>query len=167
MFTRNQNIEVDEKNGADLGDMINTFKGIADNPLSKFFLNRTLDYCQKDEGNRLEVCLDLYLGNREDACNSCKVLSKFVSYIIHKGSSSFGVSEDELKETMQDKYWVKGLSSVIKGIASFGVLTPFVPGAPFQVVWNLSKACNLKCAHCYEDAGKKDENELNRQEVLD
>ena len=167
MFTRNQNIEVDEKNGADLGDMINTFKGIADNPLSKFFLNRTLDYCQKDEGNRLEVCLDLYLGNREDACNSCKVLSKFVSYIIHKGSSSFGVSEDELKETMQDKYWVKGLSSVIKGIASFGVQTPFVPGAPFQVVWNLSKACNLKCAHCYEDAGKKDENELNRQEVLD
>jgi hypothetical protein len=71
-----------KKNGADLGDMINTFKGIADNPLSNFFLNRTLDYCQKDEDNRLEVCLDLYLDNREDACNRCKLLSKFVSYII-------------------------------------------------------------------------------------
>jgi hypothetical protein len=44
MFNRTQNIEVDEKNSADLGDMINTFKGIADIPLSKFFLNRTLDY---------------------------------------------------------------------------------------------------------------------------
>ena len=167
MFARTQKIEVDEKNGADLGDMIGTFKGIADNPLSKFFLNRTLDYCEKDEGNRLEVCLDLYLGNREDVCNSCKVLSKFVSYLIRKGSSSFGVSEDELRGTMEDKYWVKGLSSVIKGIANFGVQTPFVPGAPFQVVWNLSRACNMKCSHCYEDAGKRDENELNRQEVMD
>ena len=106
MFARTQKIEVDEKNGADLGDMIGTFKGIADNSLSKFFLNRTLDYCEKDEGNRLEVCLDLYLGNREDACNSCKVLSKFVSYLIRKGSSSFGVSEDELRGTMEDKFWV-------------------------------------------------------------
>jgi len=37
MFTRNQNIEVDEKNGADLGELINTFKGIADNPYQSFF----------------------------------------------------------------------------------------------------------------------------------
>lgn len=165
MFVRTQK-ESDGKKSADIGDMINTFKGIADNPLSKFFLNRTLDYCHKDGGNRLEVCLDLYLGNRKDACNSCKVLSKFVSFIISKGSSSFGVSEDELRETMQDRYWVKGLSSVIKGIARFGVQKPFVPGSPFQVVWNLSRACNMNCVHCYEDAGKKDVNELNREEVI-
>ena len=37
MFNRTQNIEVDEKNSSDLGDMINTFKEIADNPLAKFF----------------------------------------------------------------------------------------------------------------------------------
>src|SRR5690606_18700658 len=116
--------------------------------------------------NRLEVCLDLYLGNREDACQKCKVLSKFVNYLINKGSSSFGVSKEELKVAMDDKYWIKGLSSVIKGIAIFGVQKPFVPGAPFQVVSNLSRACNMKCAHCYEDAGKKGNDESTPQEII-
>jgi len=167
MFGKAQNTETDEKIGLDIGDMIGTFKGIADNPLSKFFLGKTLDYCETDGANRIEVCLDLYLGNREDACIKCKVLSKFVNYLVSKRSSSFGVSEDEFKETMEDKYWVKGLSSVIKGIAMFGVHKPFVPGAPFQVVWNLSRACNMKCLHCYENAGKKDKDELNSQQVIE
>ncbi len=43
---------------------------------------------------------------------------------------------------------------------------PFVPGAPFQVVWNITNACNLKCAHCYEDAGKRSSNELTNQEII-
>lgn len=153
--------------GLDLGDMITTFKGIADNPVSKYFLNHTLDYCETDGASRLEVCLDLYLGNRENACRKCKLLSKFVNYIINKGASSFGVSTDELKETMADPYWVKGLNSVIKGIALFGVKKPFTPGAPFQVVWNLSRACNMRCVHCYENAGRKDRDELNPQQIIE
>ncbi|HTX60965.1 MAG TPA: radical SAM/SPASM domain-containing protein, partial [Methanobacterium sp.] len=90
MSTRSKSMNTDSNNGLKLDDMISTFKGIADNPVSKYFLNRTLDYCQNDAGNRLEVCLDLYLGNREDACGKCKALSKFVNYIIKKGASSFG-----------------------------------------------------------------------------
>lgn len=152
--------------GLDLGDMITTFKGIADNPVSKYFLNHTLDYCESDGASRLEVCLDLYLGKRETACRTCKLLSKFVSYIINKGSKSFGVSYEKLQKTMADPYWVKGLNSVIKGIALFGVTKPFTPGAPFQVVWNLTRACNMRCMHCYENAGKKDADELNREEVI-
>jgi hypothetical protein len=34
---QNSKSEVDEKNSADLGDMINTFEGIVDIPLSKLF----------------------------------------------------------------------------------------------------------------------------------
>lgn len=167
MFARTETTKLDDKNSLDIGDMIGTFKGIADNPVSKFLLHRTLDYCQTDGANRLEVCIDLYLGNRDNACPKCKMLSKFIKYLINRGTSSFGVSEAELKETMEDQYWVKGLSSVIKGIAIFGVKKPFVPGAPFQVVWNLSRACNMKCVHCYEDAGNKDKDELNEQQVIE
>lgn len=147
--------------------MITIFKSIADNPVSKYFLNRALDYCETDGANRLEVCLDLYFGNRETACRKCKIVSKFVNYIINKGASSFGISENELRSTMEDKYWVKGLTSVIKSIAIFGVNKPFNPGAPFQVVWNLSRACNMKCVHCYEDAGRKDKDELNTQQIYE
>ncbi len=145
--------------------MIKSFKGVANNPLSRFVISRTFDYCEKDKANRLEVGLDLIFNKRESACIRCTTLSKVLSVIIKKGMTSFGVTEDELNEVMKDPYWVRGLSSVIKGIGQFGVQKPFVPGAPFQVVWNITRACNMKCVHCYEDAGRKDVDELNRDEI--
>jgi putative heme d1 biosynthesis radical SAM protein NirJ2 len=35
------------------------------------------------------------------------------------------------------------------------------------ISWNTTKACNLKCKHCYRDAGKIDPAELNTQEARD
>ncbi len=35
------------------------------------------------------------------------------------------------------------------------------------ISWNVTKACNLKCKHCYRDAGKIDPAELNTQEARD
>jgi radical SAM protein with 4Fe4S-binding SPASM domain len=148
-----------------VGDMINSFEGVANNPLSKFILSRTFDYCEKDHANRLEVGLELLFNKRDNACMKCRTLSKVLSFIIKKGVTNFGVTNKDLEEVMKDPYWIRGLSSVIKGIGKFGVKKPFVPGAPFQVVWNITHACNLKCAHCYENAGKKDANELSKQEI--
>lgn len=33
------------------------------------------------------------------------------------------------------------------------------------VSWNVTRACNLLCKHCYRDAGKKDADELNTKEA--
>jgi MoaA/NifB/PqqE/SkfB family radical SAM enzyme len=33
------------------------------------------------------------------------------------------------------------------------------------ISWNITKACNLKCRHCYRDAGEIDPDELNFQEA--
>ena len=153
-------------NSTHMEGMIGTFEAIANNPISRLLLRKTLDYCQKDDANHIEVGLELVLGHREHACLKCTLLSKIMSYIINKGSNSFGVLEGELLEVMEDPYWVKGLSSVIKGIALFGVQKPFIPGAPFQVVWNITRRCNMRCEHCYENAGKKDSDELNSQEII-
>jgi putative heme d1 biosynthesis radical SAM protein NirJ2 len=35
------------------------------------------------------------------------------------------------------------------------------------ISWNVTRACNLKCKHCYRDAGAKDSNELSTQEARD
>ncbi|MDI6785976.1 MAG: radical SAM protein [bacterium] len=35
------------------------------------------------------------------------------------------------------------------------------------ISWNVTKRCNLKCLHCYRDAGKKDKYELNTKEGKD
>jgi radical SAM protein with 4Fe4S-binding SPASM domain len=155
----------EEKSDLDIGNMIRSFEAVANNPLSKFIISRTFDYCEKDHGNRLEVGLELLFNKRENACIRCKGLSKILSFIINKGVKSFGVSDNDLNELMEDPYWIKGLTSVIKGIGEFGVKKPFVPGSPFQVVWNITKSCNMKCAHCYENAGKKAENEMNNNEI--
>ena len=37
---------------------------------------------------------------------------------------------------------------------------------PSLVSWNLTKACNLRCPHCYMDGGRKAANELNTEECL-
>ncbi len=155
-----------DSNSADMGNMIATFKQITDNPLAKYFLLRTLSYCEEDKSTRLESALRLYLGTKTSGCYKCKLMSKMLAYIIKKGAKSFGTPEEYLKNTMQDDYWIKGLRSVLEGIALFGVRKPFIPGAPFQIVWNITKACNMKCIHCYEAAGNRDTDELSSKEVI-
>lgn len=160
----------DEANAEEpnLGKMIQSFESIVNNPLSKFLLQKSLSSCSEDGGNLLENGLKIYLENRppEESCLKCRLMSKFISYVIKKGVVSFGVSEEELKAQMQDDYWAKGLTSVLKGIANFGVERPFIPGAPFQIVWNITSACNMNCIHCYEKAGKKGKDELSSINVL-
>ncbi|MCX8176035.1 MAG: radical SAM protein, partial [Candidatus Bathyarchaeota archaeon] len=60
----------------------------------------------------------------------------------------------------------KGLVNVLQGISKFGVRRPFVPGAPFLVVWNFTQLCNLRCKHCYASAGLSSTGELNTNEAL-
>jgi len=156
----------EELGGSDIGRMIVTFKRIADNPLARGILHRTLHYCEKDESTQLESALKFYLGKTDDACYSCRRMSKLIGFLIRKGATSFGTSEKELKEAMDDDYWIRGLVSVLKGIALFGVKEPFIPGAPFQIVWNITQKCNMQCIHCYENAGKATGKELSSKEII-
>lgn len=58
------------------------------------------------------------------------------------------------------------LDSVLKGIAKYGPTKPFTSYAPFLVVWNITRACNLRCKHCYESAQLPGKDELNTEEAL-
>jgi len=151
---------------ADTVSTLQTFKTVADNPLTRNVLKALSKYCHKDEGNRLEVALELYVGVRESACISCRFSKRILSPILSVACRAFGVTEKQLKEQFKDQYWRRALVNVIKGIAWFGVRHPYVPGAPFQVVWNITRACNMKCVHCYENAGLRGQDELTTEEVL-
>jgi len=145
---------------------LQTFKAVADNPLTRNVLKALSRHCPKDKGNRLEVALELYVGTRKNACVSCRISRNVLSPILAVACRSFGLTQEELKSNFQDPYWRRALVSVIKGIAWFGLRRPYVPGAPFQVVWNITRACNLKCLHCYESAGVKGSDELTTEEAL-
>jgi len=146
--------------------ILHTFKAVADNPLTRNVLKAFSKNCTRDGANRLEVALELYVGVREKACVSCRLSQNMLSPILSVACRAFGITETQLKDKFKDAYWRRGLVNVLKGIAWFGVRHPYVPGAPFQVVWNITRACNLKCVHCYENAGVKGEDELTTEEAM-
>ena len=58
--------------------------------------------------------------------------------------------------------------SVSGGVVSGRVVSDGVEQERFEpslVSWNLTAACNLRCPHCYLDAGKKAEGELTTEEA--
>ncbi|MGB9630957.1 MAG: radical SAM protein, partial [Candidatus Methanodesulfokora sp.] len=148
-----------------IAEPVEIFKFLVDNKFSRGILRKLNEYCEEDEKSRLEVALELYSGARDDACAKCKLASKIISGVIDLGAKSFGADKEEIKRAMKDSYWRRGLLSVVKGIATFGVRRPFVPGAPFLVVWDITYACNLKCKHCYANAGRPLPDELSTEEA--
>ncbi len=144
---------------------IGILKSTIGNPVTRSVLKPLSRYCEKDGKNRIEVAIELYTGQREDACFACKLAEKIIRKVIEKGGEAFGLSEEEVKEKFKDSYWAKALASTVKGIALFGVRRPFTAGAPYQVVWDITNACNLKCKHCYSTSGKKGENELSTSDA--
>lgn len=146
---------------------VEVLKSTIDNTFVRFLLRQLTRKCKKDGKSRLGVALELFSGVREKGCFMCShVALPIVRWAISRGGEAFGVKGEDLKNRFKDPYWCTGLVDVIKGVAKYGVKKPFVPGAPFLIVWDYTYACNLRCRHCYASAGKSLINELNRREAL-
>jgi sulfatase maturation enzyme AslB (radical SAM superfamily) len=52
---------------------------------------------------------------------------------------------------------VRALALTARSIARYGLTVPQRFVAPLLVVWNITRACNLECQHCYENATHKPE----------
>lgn len=144
---------------------IEVLKATIGNPATRLILKGLSRYCEKDGKNRIEVAVELYTGQRDSACLLCTFAKKIVSKVLEKGGETFGLTDEEVKQRFKDPYWGKALASVVRGIALFGVRQPFTSGAPFQVVWDVTYACNLKCKHCYATAGKAGKDELTTEQA--
>jgi radical SAM protein with 4Fe4S-binding SPASM domain len=64
------------------------------------------------------------------------------------------------KETLKAKLFhhhptVRALALTARSIARYGLTAPQRFVAPLLVVWNITRACNLECQHCYENATRK------------
>lgn len=123
------------------------------NPFTRFILRWLSSDCARC-GNRLEMAMDRFTRSRgsSDPCISCRVASWLVGITIRKSGRAFGVREDLMKEGLSDPYMRRGLMTVIRGIARYGITRPQRVNAPFLVVWDVTHRCNLRCIHCYQDA---------------
>lgn len=163
-----QKFSVNEASKASTYYTVLLFKSVVGNRISRSVLKSFLTYCKKDEDTRLNTAIKVYAGAKsfKDVCFQCKLASLLVKLIIKFGAKSFGgANESQLKEALKDTPQVRGFANIIKGLAEFGVRKPFVSGAPILVVWDVTYTCNLKCKHCYANAGIKLQNELTTEEA--
>jgi radical SAM protein with 4Fe4S-binding SPASM domain len=119
----------------------------------------------------IEQGLKLYVGSEKNNSLNCRIASFFIGNALEYGANTFGVKIDKSTlEYLKDETVQRGIASVIKGIAEYGITTPQKLFSPFLVVWDYTNACNLNCKHCYKKAGKASEDELStneRKEVID
>jgi len=77
---------------------LETFKALADNPLTRNVLKTFSKNCRKDKGNRLEIALELYVGVRKEACLSCQLSRNMLTPILNVACRAFGITEEQLKK---------------------------------------------------------------------
>jgi len=136
------------------------------NSATRGVLRRLTKRCPKC-GRRTENALLAYAtGKSTDMCLGCRFSRFLMSKALDSMIARTDISREMAKQHLADPMWRKGLASVLEGIAKYGPAKPFTAYAPFLVVWNISRLCNLKCRHCYEFADKPRPDELNTEQAL-
>ena len=123
------------------------------NPLTKAVLRFV---CEKTPSgaSRLDLALRRYVGECVSFGFHDRIAYWIVKSVLERGKSIFGY-EGDLRKTLRDPVIRRGMVNVLAGIARYGARRPFTSVAPFLVVWNYTRACNLNCKHCYEDARRE------------
>ncbi|UCC33155.1 MAG: radical SAM protein [Candidatus Bathyarchaeota archaeon] len=127
------------------------------NPILKAIIERFDVDCNQD-GDLLVNSLKRFHGEDIQLCRNCRNLSRRIADPFYEiGSRILRIDKDFMRSMfLGQKYreaWLKGFALMMKGIRKYGIHIPFTPAGPFQIVWNFTYLCNLKCKHCYEDAG--------------
>lgn len=136
------------------------------NPISR----RILDvYTRRSEDSSTPLIDALKRYTGESRSPSLPSMAKaFPVYgLLELGRAAFGLSRGEIIEAISDDLKRRVLTNVFRSIAHHGVTKPQNLSAPFLVVWNLTNACNLRCLHCYQNAGKPLPDELTLEEKFD
>jgi radical SAM protein with 4Fe4S-binding SPASM domain len=123
------------------------------------YLNRVMDstfarFIMKklSQPKSISKSLAIYAGVEEAEGIKETLHAKVVATAIEKGAAAFGVEPTAIKNFLQDPYIRKGFSVIIRGIAEYGISKQQRLSAPFLVVWNFTRECNLRCKHCYASA---------------
>ncbi len=128
------------------GEIIEYLQKVMDNKFIKFILK------ELSEPKKIEKALAIYAGVEEPRGIRERARAKTVAAAIERAASMFNASPEQIKGFLKDPYMRKGFSSIIRGIAEYGITKPQKLYAPFMVVWNFTKQCNLRCKHCYANA---------------
>jgi radical SAM protein with 4Fe4S-binding SPASM domain len=134
--------------------IINSVQQWLGNPVAKAMLKYICGRSSRG-WSRLEIALRRYTGEEIPCDLRDRIASFIVKLMVGRGSFLFGYPEESLRDHLRDPVIRRGIANVLEGIAKHGVHCPFVPVAPFLVVWNYTRACNLNCKHCYGNTTRR------------
>ncbi|MCM8820646.1 MAG: radical SAM protein [Candidatus Omnitrophica bacterium] len=78
----------------------------------------------------------------------------FILYtIINHICKLFDIPRDDVKKMFSNPLIRKSIINIVETVVEYGVSKPMIFAEPLMVVWNITGRCNLRCQHCYEDAG--------------
>ncbi len=137
---------MNEKNYLNEGEIIDYLQKVMDNRFIRFILK------EMTEVKKLEKSFAIYAGVEKPKGVRERLHAKIVGDALEKGAAKFGADPQAIREFLKDPYMRKGFAVVIRSIAEYGITRPQRLIAPFMVVWNFTKQCNLRCKHCYANA---------------
>lgn len=152
------------KNKDRIPEVIGSLRKGLGNPITRHILQHL------STGDALEKALSVFAGTEPDKTIRCRFHSFLLGTVLKYGARKLDVDEDDMIEYFEDRSVQRGIANLIRGIAEYGVTKPQNLHAPFLVVWDYTRICNLKCKHCYARADKLAHDELTtdqRKEVVD
>ncbi|MCW1301430.1 MAG: radical SAM protein [Candidatus Nanoarchaeia archaeon] len=127
--------------------------------LGRIVINSIDKPCRKDGATLENFLRRRYMNPELELCTGCELSYKFLATpTLALAERMLKVDRDWISSMLKGRYgesWLKGIASIARGVKEFGIREPFTPASPLLVVWNLTYKCNLRCKHCYEDAGKE------------
>ena len=147
----------------------NALLSVTANPILKSLISRFDKECPAD-GSLLLNSLKDFLGAPVSLCPTCQHISSKIARPFYELGSRFlrtdkNFMRNQFLNNQYGEAWLRGFGLMMKGIEKYGVRIPFTPAGPFEIVWNFTYQCNLRCKHCYENAGGKKRPELSTDEA--
>lgn len=78
----------------------------------------------------------------------------------------YGFEANMVRDLLHEDGGQRALWNLLKSLSDYGVRTPQTLKAPVSVVWSLSRRCNLRCLHCYQNASLPSSDELTLEQQL-
>lgn len=121
------------------------------NPFLKSVIKKFDLECEQD-GSLLIKSLKHFLDEDVKLCESCDSLNRRIAKPFYEvGSRILRINKQFMRKMfLEQEYgeaWLKGFALMMKGIRKYGIRIPFTPAGPFEIVWNFTHACNLRCQH--------------------
>jgi len=118
----------------------------------------------KNGKTRLEKIFDNY-GKRSKEPFLDKVKDKPIYAALEIVRRALRIEKEEFKRNLKRPLVRRTILNTFNSLEKYGLTTPQVFVAPLMVVWNFTYKCNLKCKHCYQDAGTLREKGLKVEEL--